>query len=155
MESGSLAHIAGIRLIGSYCRMISIVLFVRMPMQQPTLLLLPASVDLNRRLDVVFMTFRGNRAFELANIFCSVTLLIQTFSLWILCQCNFLNINAKPFSYLLSSLYLLVSSILSVFVSNSVFMILPLLFVVIVVVFISKEKLWFWGSDSMYNYWAK
>ena len=45
--------------------MIYIVLFVLVPIQQPKLPLLPASVDLILRLFVVLMTFRGNGAFQL------------------------------------------------------------------------------------------
>ena len=39
--------------LGLYCWVISILLFVLVPVQQPTLLLLPASVDLILRLYVV------------------------------------------------------------------------------------------------------
>ena len=46
------------------------VLFVLVHIQQPTLLLLLASVDLILRLYVVFMSFRGNRAFQHVNIYC-------------------------------------------------------------------------------------
>ena len=56
--------------------MISMVLFVLNPVQQPALVLLSASVDLILRLYVYFMAFRGYRVFKFVNvnIYCLVSL---------------------------------------------------------------------------------